>query len=653
MTIFGYGKMLDIDLGTGTTKEKPIEAAFAKSYIGGMGFGCKLLFDEVRPGADPFGPENVLIFANGPLTGTAAPSSGRTEVTTVSPLTGRIGTGNTGGLWGARLKRCGVDLLLVRSISPEPVYIWIDDGAVELRSARHLWGKDTEETTDAIYGELADRNLSVLAIGPAGENLVRYACPVNDLHHCVARAGAGAVMGAKRLKAIAVRGSGTPNIARPGAFKEAVKEARERLKESTLKRSRQYGNVTKNVIRDYQERGAWPHKNFQYGTVPEPWVSEVDRNAAMRHYVKEEGTCHACPISCFNLMEVKQGKYKGVRVTRGSHPGVVVEWAGKCAIDNLPAVWKCKETCQKLGMDYVSASGTIAFAMELFQRKIIGTDDTDGLELTWGNEDVVTRLLEDIALRKGFGDILADGCDGAAGRIGRGSDKYAMTIKGMEKMSSDPRSGSKGWVFGDLTNPRGGDNVKNTHFLADFYDPGWWVDEFDIPEEIKKQIYSVPPDKISVTWDGKPLMCIWFENLYSILNALGLCFFPSGFNLAIGPSHLSKLFSACTGLDTTPAEIMKMGERIFTLLKANTVREGLGRQHDTWPDRFFDEPIPDGPAKGTVLSRDTIDQLLDEYYALRGWDKTLGIPTERKLMELGLGDIAIELKNMGRIGPLS
>jgi len=300
-------------------------------------------------------------------------------------------------------------------------------------------------------------------------------------------------------------------------------------------------------------------------------------------------------------------------------------------------------------MDYVSASGSVSFATELFQRGIINTKDTDGVELEWGNEDAVMQMLHKIAFRDGFGGILAESSVGAAKRIGKGAEHYAMTIKDMEMMLPDPRTGNRGWDFGILTNPRGGDNVKNTHCHAELYNPNWWVDKFDMFEDVKAAIYSIPPQEIGDTWEGKPMFCKWFEDLYSVINALGLCFFPAGFRLAVGPTHLSKLFSACTGWDTTPQDMMKYGEKIFTLLKAYTTRYGLTRKDDTWPDRFYTEPLPEGPAKGAVLSRDTIERLLDEYYELRGWEQTTGLPTREKLIELGLHDIADELLKLGKL----
>jgi len=649
MVPYGYGKILDVDLSAGKIVKRDIDPQFARAYIGGIGFGCKILYDEVGSDVDPFGPNNIVIFANGPLTGTKAPCSGRTEITTKSPLTGSIGTGNTGGIWGAALKHAGFDLIVVRNRAEKPVYLWIDDDVAELREASHLWGKDTEVTSDILREELglslASRT-SVLAIGPAGENLVRYACPLNDYHHVAGRAGAGAVMGAKRLKAIAVRGTGATKIARPKEFQEAAKEAREHLMAAD-RATRMPGGPSPG-IKLHLEQGCLRARNFQTGVLPQ-WLETRGQDVARQYVTKKEGTCYACPISCFNLVEVKEGKYGGLKVSRGTMPGVVYDWGAKCAINNLPAIWKCKELCQHLGMDYVSASGCIAFAMELFQRGIITTKDTDGLELSWGNEDAVIQMLHKIAFRDGFGDILAEGSVRAAATIGKGAEQYVMTIKGMEMMSADPRSGSKGWVFGDLTNPRGGDNVKNTHFHADRYNPNWWVDKFDMFEDVKAKIYSMPPQEVSSTWEGKALMCRWFEDLYSVVNALGLCFFPSGFRLAVGPTHLSKLYSACTGWDTTPEDIMKFGEKLFTLLKAYTIRQGLSRKDDTWPDRFFEEPLPEGPAKGAVLCRNEIGQLLDEYYELRGWDKALGLPTEQKLIQLGLRDIAHELITLDKL----
>ncbi|MFC2020244.1 aldehyde ferredoxin oxidoreductase family protein [Chloroflexota bacterium] len=649
MVLQRYGKILDVDLSTRRVVKRDIDPQFTLEFIGGMGFSCKILYDEVGQDVDPLGPDNIVIFSNGPLTGTQAPCSGRTEITTKSPLTGHIGTGNTGGLWGALLKRAGFDLIVIRKQSEKPVYLWINDDVVEIREASHLWGKDTQVTSDILNEELSlshGSRISVLAIGPAGENLVKYACSLNDYHHAASRNGAGAVLGSKKLKAIAVRGTGIVSAARPEEFREAAKEARERL--LTPRRAPKTSEAPVEMRQRYLEQGSLRAKNYQTGVLPN--FLETRGQAAAQHYITgKESTCYACPISCFNLAEVKEGKYAGTKANRGLHTGFACDWGAKCAIDNLPAIFRCKELCQQLGMDYVSAAGCIAFAMELFQRGIITTEDTGGLELSWGNEDAVIQMLQKIAVRDGFGDVLARGSVRAAAIIGKGAEKYVMTIKGMEMMSPDPRSCSKTALLGFLSNPRGGDDLKSTHGSgADWYNPNWWVDEFDMFPEVKEKIYGMPLQEFYSSWEGKALYCRWFEDVRSIINALGLCLMSSG-NLNLGPTHFSKLFSAYTGWDVTPEDIMKFGEKIFTLLKAYTVRQGLTRKDDNLPDRFYTEPLPEGPAKGAVLSRDTIEQLLDDYYEVRGWDKTSGVPTREKLSQLGLSDISDSLTKLGKL----
>jgi aldehyde:ferredoxin oxidoreductase len=454
-------------------------------------------------------------------------------------------------------------------------------------------------------------------------------------------------MGAKKLKAVAVRGTGHVQIAKPQDFQMAVRDARDRLFDAD-RAAKTPGRIDVR-IRDL-EMGCLPGKNFQTGILPR-WV-ETRGTAAARQYVTGvEGTCYSCPISCFNVVEVNDGRYSGTKVARGTMPGVVFNFGALCAVDNLPAIWRCKELCQRFGMDYESAGACLAFAMELFQRGIITLSDTGGLDLSWGNEESLIRLIQMIACREGFGGILADGSMRAAKAIGKGSEKYAFTTKGMEMtMIPDPRAGTRrGWLFGSLTNPRGGDNVKSTHFYAENYNPNWRVAQFDMFDEVKEKIYGMPVEQLTETWQGKPMMCKWFEDLYSICNGLGFCFFTVGSRMAWGPTYISRLFSSCTGRDTTPEEMMAMGEKIFTLLKVYTVREGLTRRDDDWPKRFYTEPMPEGPAKGRVLSRKEIDDILDEYYELRGWDKTTGIPTRNKLNDLGLQDVAADLKRLGKI----
>jgi aldehyde:ferredoxin oxidoreductase len=644
---YGYmGKNLYVDLSERQIMKKDLDLENARRFIGGMGFGLRVLWDEAGPNVDPLSQENMLIFANGPLTGTRAPYSGRTEITTMNPLNGMIGSGNTGGLWGVALKRAGYDALVVKNESEKPVYLWINDDVVEIRDASHLWGKDAYETSDILKKELGSSSpldIAILTIGQAGENLVKYACPINDYYHTAARCGAGAVMGAKKLKAIAVRGTKKPRVARPEELEAITRETIELIKSNPLYKIYVHGKEGPlSATKAYQERGCLPGKNFQTGVLPQ-FVETRGVDVARGYITKSVGACYGCPSPCFHMAEVKDGKYAGLKLSNATFVSTIFEWGAKCAVANLPAIWKCKEVCHRLGLDYGSASGSISFAMELFERGILTKEEVDGLELRWGNEDAIMETLYRIAYRKGFGDILAEGSVRAAKRIGRDAEKYVMSIKDMEMMWIDPRSGTKGWLFGYLTNPRGGDNIKNTHFFADQYNPHWWIDKFDMFKEVKEKVYGVPTHDLSDTWEGKAMLTKWFEDLYTVANALVICILPVGMFLALGPTRLSGLLSSCTGWDITPMGLMEIGERIFTLMKSYLVKKGLTRREDDWPRRFYTEPLPDGPAQGALLSKDTIDRVLDEYYQLRGWDKRSGNPTQEKLTEIGLEDIAKEL----------
>ena len=613
-----------------------------------MGFSNKILYDEVGPDISPLSPQNLLIYAPGTFVGTHIPTAARTEITTKSPLTGSIGTGNTGGMWGASLKRAGFETLIVRNVAEKPVYLWINDDKVEIRDASHLWGKDIYETASLLEQELSSR-ASTLAIGQAGENMVSYACPINDYHHGANRNGAGAVMGSKKLKAISVHGSGTLEPVRPDELRKAIKFLEQRMKESreAMAKPGSY-NGGRDAVRRYLEEGGLRVKNYQSGFLPN-FLETRGREVAAKYVVRREG-CYGCPTPCFDIGEVKEGKYAGTIVGRPTFAGITCAWGANCAIDNLPAIWKCKELTHRYGLDYVSASGVIAFAMELYQRGIITLKDTGGIELTWGNEDATIEMLRQISFRKGFGNVLAEGAARAAQTIGRGSEKFVMTLKNVEVMCGDPRAHQKLYVLCDLTNPRGGDNIKGGHNAVDpdKYDPNWWIDQFDMFDGVKKRIFKVPPQEISSTWEGKPLMCKWTQDLYQLLNALGICF-PMGGRLLLGPEILSRLYSAYTGWDTTPEEIMKSGEKIFNLFKAYCVRQGQNRKDDSWPERFYTEQMADGPKKGSILARETIEKVLDEYYEVRGWDKETGTPTKEKLVELGLRSEADDLAKHGKL----
>ncbi len=650
----GYtGKILNIDLSSKKIWHQELDKETAAKFIGGTGLGTKILYEEVGPEVDPLGPENIIIFATGPLTGTKAPTNGRVEITTKSALTGIIGSSNTGGVFGPALKWAGYDVLIIRNISPEPVYVWIDDDRVEIRKAEHLWGKDTWQTSDVLKKELGERqrdDITVMAIGPAGENRVKFSCLANEYFHVAARGGIGAVMGAKRLKAIALRGTKKLAAARPEAFEDAIKETMARL-QGCLPRSmaeyRKSGPLA--AARLWYNSGSLPGKNSQVGILP-GWLENVTLEVAEKYITKSLGSCYACPIRCFNLVEVKEGKYAGLTISTGTMNHPIAQFGARLAAPHLPFIWKCKEMCHTLGMDTGSTAGVLAFAMELYDRGLITTVDTGGVKLEWGNEDAVLEMLEKIAFRQGFGDVLADGSALAAQRIGRGSEKYALTIKGMEIIGSDPRAGGRLWPAGCLDGPRGGDNIRSTHTqmrrrlsagelaklgLSEEEYLKVYLDYLDIFPEVKKEAFGVPPRLDDSAFDrGAAVLSKWLGDLCTVVNSLVTCIMPTVILNSLGPTSYAALLSACTGREVTPQELMKTGERIYNLQRMYSVRSGMDRRHDAFPARFYDEPLRGGARDGARLSREEVDNYLDEYYRLRGWDEKTGIPTPEKLAEL-------------------
>jgi len=667
------GRILEVDLSAGQTTVKDLEAEVVQNFLGGRGLGIKLLYDAVGPNVDPLSPDNNLIIATGVLSGTSAPSNGRTDVVTKSPLSGVIGTGNFGGYWGPRLRFSGFEGVVVRGESDRPVYLWIDEGVAQLRSAEHLWGKDTYETTEALQEELGD-DVSVLAIGPAGENLVKFACPIADYDHAPGRSHAGCVMGAKKLKAIAVRGTRKMPIADPIRFRKITKECMARIAAYPMASPPESG-LRPEVGSHYWVQslaipGMLPARNFQATSKNLSPNSDIFRplpDAVEGLIKKRPGYGYQCPMEplygCSLAAEIKEGKYAGIRVGGLNFAFPPAQTGVNLGVESYPAMYKFRELCQRYGMDMKTP---IAFAMELFEKGIITKEDLGGLELTYGNEEAIFNMLAKIAYRQGFGDVLADGSVRAAKKIGKGAERAVMTIKGTEIAFTDPR-GLEGWanILATVTCARGGDDLHSTHALVEGF-PGWarengwseeeylqwFVDYLDMSDEEKREIFGVPPRLEAIHLDateGKAARVIYHEKLSNLFNSLGLCLMTGNSWSALGATHYAELYSACTGWETTPEEMRRTGDRIFHLIKAYNVREGLTRKDDEWPARFYEEPIADGVAKGTVLSREKMEGLLDEYYELRGWDKTKGVPTREKLVELGLDYVADELSRLGRI----
>ncbi|MQL50743.1 aldehyde ferredoxin oxidoreductase [Desulfofundulus thermobenzoicus] len=637
--MYGYsGKILEIDLTTGRTKEWPVERQWAGEYLSGLGFNARFLFQEIGPGADPLGPENVLTFGVGVLVGTNVPTASRTEASALSPATGLFGTANSGNFWGSELKFAGFDGLVVRGKAPAPVYVWICDEKVSILPASHLWGRDAWETIRQIRRELGDRGIQVAAVGPAGENLVRFASIENGPFDAWARTGLGAVMGSKNLKAVAVRGRGPVRVARKKEFLAAVEDTRQAILSSPFYGSfSRFGTMLATL--PYQEFGALPGRNYRYGAI-EGWEQTRSRKV-MHKYTSRGVACIACPIACAHWVDVQDGPYAGLKL-KDMEVTPVIGFGAGCDVNNLPAIALLTETCQRLGMDMVSAAAVVAFAMELYENGLLAERDM-GFPLPWGDEGAIISLLEMIARRRGVGDILAEGVKRAAGHF-PGARQYTAEVKGLECFLLDPRARWSTWTLGYITNVRGGDHLRTRnpvenlryndnpapYFTEKFGFPDEMYDRLDMPEQLKREIFDPATKDVNI-----PRMSKWAEDLISVYNALGMCIRPPVLH-TVGPTLFARLYSSLTGIDVTPEEIIRAGERIWNVQKLFNLRHGEGPADSDYPARFYDQPVAAGPAAGRRLDRARVREVRREYYLARGWDKDTGVPGAEKLAELNL-----------------
>jgi aldehyde:ferredoxin oxidoreductase len=611
----GYtGRILRINLTDGSIKTEPLAEDLARAYIGGAGFGIKLLYDEVKKGVDPLSPENKLIFASGPLSGTSVPCASRMAITSKSPLTGAVGMSLTGGYFPVELKFAGYDIMIIEGKSERPVYISIKDDTIKIKSAEKVWGMKTTDTQQIIKNELNDQNTRVACIGPAGENLSRLACIINELR-AAGRKGLGAVMGSKNLKAIAVRGTGTVDI----ASKEKLKTARDfmakEMKDSPVLYPQFSKLGTPMVVDALSELGIFPGKNYGETGVFVP-VEEIGvKTQVTRNMGKEH--CYGCPVGCSQLKLAKTGEYSGI-MAEGPEFETMYSFGGTTGVDNIDAIIAADRISDELGIDTISAGATIAFAMELYEKGIIDKKDTGGIELKFGNHKAMVDMLRLMAYREGFGDIISDGSKKAAERIGKGSEKYAMHVKGLELPGYDVR-GAKAHGLNYATAYTGADHNRGYAFQEIFGIPvPEAVDRFSIKR--KGALTKWNQDVRSATCDA-PTMCAFLLDMAV----------PG-----VATQNTANLLKAVTGLNFTPDEIEKVGERMNNLARLFNAREGFNRKDDNLPDRILTEPIKNGNSKGNYISREELDMMLDEYYAARGWDIKTGAPTKAKLEELGL-----------------
>ena len=600
--MFGWtGTILRVNLTKGKVSREATDVKLAHDYIGARGLGVRIISDEVAPKADALGPDNKLIFAPGPLTGTFAPSAGRFDVITKGPLNGVIAASNSGGSFGPELKYAGYDALIIEGKAAKPSYLWIKDDEVEIRDAAAIWGHTTPDTTDLVRAA-TDEDAKVACIGPAGEKLALLANIMNEMFRAAGRTGVGAVMGSKNLKAVAVYGNGAVRVADPEAFKAAVMKSRQMIQAHPVGGAGLKAYGTDVLVNILNQIGSLPTRNYQDGYFPT--ADKVGgESLAAKQLIRPKG-CFSCIISCGRVTKVDNPAYQGA----GEGPEYETAWSfgPDCGIDDLDAVTKANFLCNEYGIDTISLGSTIACAMELFERGVITAKDTDGVQLTFGNTAAMVEMTRKACTGEGFGAKLAQGSYRLAESYGH--PEYSMTCKKQEMPAYDPR-GVQGIGLNYATGNRGGCHVRG----------------YTIAVEVLGGAGGMDP---RVT-EGKPGLDILFQNLTAALDSSGACLFST---FGIGGPELAEMLSAATGVEYSLEEFLKIGERIWNAERLWNLKVGFTAADDTLPERLLKDPIKTGPAKGMV---NRLDEMLPGYYQERGWDES-GVPTKAKLKELAL-----------------
>jgi len=600
-TWHGYtGKILDVDLTSAIISETELDRSLAENYMGGKGFGAKILYDQLPPRCEPLSADNILIFATGPLTGTFAPSSGRFEVCTKSPATGLWLDSNCCGYFGPELKFAGYDMAIIRGKAAQPMLLVIDDEKFELRPADDLWGVDAI-TTHRQIKESCGKDFKVACIGPAGENGVLFAAIISE-YRALGRGGAGAVMGSKNLKAIAVRGSGSIPLFDSDIFMKTCRESFNELANSpdTGGGRQKYG--TNVILSLMDEVGLHPVRNFQKGKFD--GAASVNEDAIEAHYVRNKA-CFGCPIYCSKIAEVREGKYKG-SFTEGPEYENVWSFGANCENVDVGAIIEAEYLCDYYGLDAITAGNVIGFLMECVEKGLLKETDI-GFPMAFGNDESIINAIHRIGKGEGPGKLWGQGVKKLSEQI-EGAQDLAMHVKGLELPAYDPR-GSAGMALAYATSDRGGCHLRS-----------WPIGDELLATEGRMDLVSL---------EFKAELVKTQQDLFCMVNCSGMCLFAT---FAINLKQITPFLHAATGLDvySSSEEVMKIGERVNNLVRLFNIREGLTRDLDTLPKRFFSEPLKEGPSRNHVVE---LDQLMKEYYMVRGWDEE-GAPKDTKLEEL-------------------
>ena len=638
---FGWaGTILYVDLTKKKVTKQPLSNELAYNYLGGRGINGKIVYDMVRPGTDPLGPDNVVSFGPGLLTGSIFPAS-RWNTTCLSSLTGIFGDGNGGGHWAPELKYAGYDHIVIQGMSDKPVYLWVDDDNVEIRDASHLWGQKLTDTTYTIRHDLNDDDIKVAAIGPAGENLVKFSCVISDLSRAPGRAGAGAVLGSKKLKAIAVRGTKGIKVADPDEVERLYGEWFDNQVTKKGLFFKAFSTYGTSLSQDRSARmGLLPVRHWQTTESTEDEIASTGANEFLKYATKSKG-CFACYLHCSHFYTVNDGPYAGT-CGEGAEYEALCGFGSRSGNAYLPAILHANTLVNEYGLDVVSTANVISLAYHLFQDGIITKKDTNGMNLEWGNHEEMINLIHQIANRNGFGDVLADGDVKATKKIGRESEKYVIHCKGLSPISHELR-GFKGIGLTFAVSTRGADHLRGYLVVQCRPSQGKRAESFFGSKEV-----AIPSSYDAV---AIPKAAKFYGDYKAVVDSLQICNFHSGASALGYPymADLSKIVTAITGVKISEEHMWKCGERIWTQEAAFNWRLGLTRKDDLFSSRWHDEPLPDGPYKGETLELARFSKMLDGYYRVRGWDVTSGVATRRKLEEIGLKNVARDLKSLGKL----
>lgn len=629
------GRIARVDLtsGKGSVGES---ATLTRRFLGGRGVNSWILLDELTPDVDPLSPENILVIGAGALVGTTAPAACFTSIGSKNLLTGGINFAHAGGHFAPAMKKAGFDNLVISGCSEHPIYLYLHNGKIEIKNAEHLWGKTTWETQAIIKKELVDDDLRFLTIGPAGENLVRFAIAIVDKTRAAASGGLGSIMGSKNLKAIVARPTEQVSIAHPQGFQQLASSYYALMKNSEFVKMISQKGTHGAYTRSMNENCSLPTLNVADDHWDPSQMARIDfpqiLNEQTNIRVSEERfpSCHNCPIQCgYVVYEVVNGPYAGLKLN-AFEANTVFAFGSRCDIADIAALLKIFEQLSLQGLDNDAAGVVIAWAIDCYQKGILQPEDTGGMPLTWGDAACVLELLRMISQNDGFGSLLARGVLEASKIIGRGSEYYAIHCKGQDNV--DALRAAKGWGFGNVVSLRGGrhlDGSPTTEHQA-------------ISFELGDKLYGVPTAGDPSAYEGKGKLTFWYSCFKAVVDALGICYYTTWWadHSFLGPDDLAAIVSEATGSPVSAADLLHIGQRIVNVEKAfNTIHRNFSREDDMPPQIFIDESIKSGRFKGERLDEVKWNDMLDEFYESHGWTKDTGQQTKDGLLRLGLYDV--------------